>query len=557
MTTSAPWKSVPVYSGPLRARETTGATDDDLWAFRRLSGDGDRPWDLDQTTFERFQRLAGWLYYQNPLARRLCDVSTDMILGAGVNIDVEKAKADTVTTITPKTRGRKGATSPDGVSKVKELVSRFLDHPANEFDIRLPGLFTALNTVYGELFLPAFVSPANGDVALGYLEHHLVQDVIFNPNNRMEALAVIQRAPGPGKKPLWWNVIRAEQGTDTPMFPAHPDLGLNTGAVGQDPDAENPAAAKVPQEFTYAGELFYFRTNVIGPGRGRSALEPALDWLHAYDNFLFGDLRNANMQAAFVWDVTIEDADVITCQAKAGEIAKNPPRPGEVNIHNQKEKWEALSPNLNSASHTELGVQVKKVIGLAMGLPPHLIGAEDSTNRTTSVSADVPFLRRMEQKQRLLHYMVKTILDYQLDQKSHVGVLKDAMRPYPYRIVLPNLSAGEMVGMAEALYNITQSIIAAMENGVTSATDARRVWYAYGLQEADIPEGLADQIEQEREDGLLPDPVQIKKDELAMKAAGPPGLAGSGAPKTPGPVAGRVQRAKTSSGGPRAAQRGG
>jgi hypothetical protein len=540
MTTSAPWASVPVFYGDLHSRETAGATDADLYAFRRLSGDGDRPDSLDQGTFERFQRLSLWLYYQNPLARRLNDVPTDMVLGAGVNIDVEKVR---------------GKAKKNG-DRVKELITRFLEHPANEFEIRLPSLFTMLNTTVGELFLPVFASPENGDVAIGFLEHHLVQDVIWNPKNRMEAIAVIQRPPAPGEKPLWWNVIRAEQGVDKPEFPAHPSIkdrkkaATDREIVHTDENAENTSVSRAPQDYTYAGEIFYFKANVLGTGRGRSAIEPTLDWLHAYDNFLFGDLRNANMQAAFVWDVTIEDADVVTLKQRADEIRQNPPRPGEVNFHNQKEKWEALSPNLNAASHTDLGIQVKKIIGLALGLPPHLIGAENNTNRTSSISSDIPFLRRMEQKQKVLHFFVKTILDYQLDQKRHAGILKGAERPYPYRIVLPSLTAGEMVAVAEALANVTTAIIAAMESGVTSLADARRIWYAYGLQEADIPEGLEDQVKQERKDGLLPDPVQLKKDEMELKAKQP---AAPGAASASGRT---VVRAKTGQGAPRAAQRG-
>jgi hypothetical protein len=523
-------------SSTVLARETAGTTDSDIQAFRRITGEGDRPDGLDQTTFERYQRLALWLYYQNPLARRLMDVPTDMVLGAGVNIDVEKVQNVAV----------------KGSDDVKKQVTRFLEHPSNEFDVRLPGHFTMLNVGVGELFLPAFVAPQNGDVALGFLEHHLVQEVIFNPKNRMEALAVIQRAPDGTQKPLYWNVIRAEQGQDQPMFPKHPDLVGKKGSVDReivtDNEIDSPQMNRAPKGYIYAGEIFYFRANVLGTGRGRSAIEPTLDWLHAYDNFLFGDLRNAGMQAAFIWDVEITGADHVTLTKRANEIRQNPPRPGEVNFHNEKEKWQALSPNLNAASHTDLGVQVKKIIGLALGLPPHLIGAENDTTRTSSVSSDTPFVRRMEQKQKVLHYFVKTILDYQLDQKVYAGMLK-AERPYPYRVVLPSLTAGEIVALAESMLNITSALETAMAQGITSLADARRLWYALGVQEADIPEGLAKQVEEERKAGLLSDPVALKKEEMALKAAGP-----AGPPGADGKA--RTLRAKTKQGGPSAASRG-
>jgi hypothetical protein len=395
-------------------------------------------------------------------------------LGGGVNVDLEK--------------NRYGDNS---AQEVKDLIDRFLEHPLVEFDLRLTGMFTLLANVLGELFIPVFVAPENGDVALGFLEYHQVREVVFNPHNRMEAIGVVQVPPGGGQQPIWWNVIRAEQGQDTPMFPKHPGF--------------SPKEPAVPEGYTYGGEIMYFRTNTLGSGRGRSSLEPCLDWLHAYDQFLFGDLRNANLQAAFVWDVEIQDATESELERRAEEIRLNPPRPGEVNFHNQREKWQALSPNLNASSHAQLGSQVKRVIGLALGLPSHLIGAEEGVNRTTSMSSDMPMVRRMERLQRLLRHVVKTIVDYQLDQKVHANLLSHP-RPYPYRIVLPQLTSGEIAAQAEALLNITNAVTAAMQNRVVGVEEARRVWYAYGLTEPDVPRELGEQVEEDIKNGFLPDP---------------------------------------------------
>lgn len=506
---NTPWDDVDIYNGPLfHVRESAGTTDDDLWAFRRLTGQ-DRPDQLDEGAYDKYQRLSSWLYYQNPLARRLCDVVTDMCLGGGIKVEVDQSKTKDV-----------------GVRKVKEFIDRFRTSPVNEFDIRLPGLFTQLSTVNGELFLPVFVNPTNGDLALGYLENHLVSKVEFDPVNRMKAIGVVQPPAIIGEKPIWWNVVQAEDNGEEVIYPPHPSF---------ERDIE---IRRAPVDYVYGGELLYFKTNVLGSGRGRSALEPALDWLHAYDNFLFGDLRNANLQAAFVWDVSITGATGPELKAKRDEIMKNPPRPGEVNIHNEKEIWQALSPNLNAADHTELGIQVKKVIGLSVGLPPHLIGAENDTNRTSSVSSDVPFIRRMEQRQQLLMYLVGVIYDYQLDQKKHSQLLSGVERPYPYRLVPPKLNANELVGQAEALYNITQSILDSTRNRITSLNDGRRIWYNYGLSEVDIPDDIEEQIESEIKSGKLPDIVKNEQEEVKAKAK----------QAKDGSVAGRGLRAKSISG---------
>jgi hypothetical protein len=508
---SNPWDNIPLYNGPLRVTESAGSTDNDLWAFRRLTG-MDRPDDLDETTYNRYQKLASWLYYQNPLARRLCDVLTDMALGGGISVEVDEQSAKT----------------DANAEKVDECIKRFLGNPANEFQLRLPGMYTKLAAVNGELFIPVFVAPQNGDAVLGLLENSMVREVRFNPSNPMEAIGVVQSPPKASEPPIWWNVIRATYGENGVEYPPHPIFD----------DEEKVDVKRTPDGYQYGGELFYFRTNVLGEGRGRSALEPALDWLHAYDNFLFGDLRNANLQAAFVWDVKITGATHSDLTLRAEDIKKNPPRPGEVNFHNETEEWQALSPNLNAGDHSVLGLQVKKLIGMAMGLPSHLIGAEDQTNRTTSVSSDVPFLRRMEQRQRLLSCMVSTILDYQLHQKRHAQILKWDDKPFPYRIVLPSLNAVEMVGQAEALYNITQALLDATKSKFTSLAEARRVWYSYGLSESDVPDNIEEQINTEIKSGMLADEVANAKTELEAKTK----------PSDNGSVAKRGLRAKSVSG---------
>ncbi len=144
--------------------------------------------------------------------------------------------------------------------------------------------------------------------------------------------------------------------------------------------------------------------------------------------------------------------------------------------------------------------------------------------------------------------MLRTFCDYQLDQKKHLGLLTgDVTRPYPYRVVLPPVTLGNVVALAEALYNITNSLIEAKNEGVTSQADAQRIWYAYGLQESGAPETLNAQIEAEREAGLLIDPVKMAEDAATYSAANPDSTGGGA----------RVARAKsTTKGAPTSRQRG-
>jgi len=114
----------------------------------------------------------------------------------------------------------------------------------------------------------------------------------------------------------------------------------------------------------------------------------------------------------------------------------------------------------------------------------------------------------MERRQNLLSYVVRTIIDYQIDQKRHKQ-LADVTRPYPYRIVPPSLTAGELLSLAEGLYNVTQAVLDMVARGGISMQEARRTWYAYGLQEQDMPDNLNEQIQDEIEQGVIRDPLEV------------------------------------------------
>ena len=451
------WSNIPVRlaetTRPAATRESL-AHDEDDWMYRRLSGQ-DRVGDLDHTTRARFQRLARWLYHSNPLARRVCDLPVDYLLGGGVGFQ---------TTI-------EGAAG----EALKGAIERFWEHPQNRFAERLPLWFTEYSEVFGELFLPAFINRQSGDVALGYLAPEQINEVWWNPDNALEATAAVQLPVEPGGKPVFWSVIRGQPGDGAASYPPHPDLAAGAERFRQAPDFD-------PERHEWGGALFYFRANGLATGRGRSALEPMLDWVHAYDQFLFGDLRNANLQGAFVWDVECEGLDGAALQRKADEIRKNPPRPGEVRVHNSSEKWQAITPRLHGEDHAGLGTQVKRVIGIGAGLPSHLVGAEDDVNRATAESSSLPFLRRMERRQERLRDLIETLVDYQLDQRGHVHGTRSGLpgRPYAYETVLPEVCVEDGLHAADCLAKLADGLGAAVRNGFLSKDEARRIWRVRG-----------------------------------------------------------------------------
>lgn len=297
-------------------------------------------------------------YDSNPLARRIIEMTKNFILGEGIYFEAEN-------------------------KEVQNVLEEFWYDDINNWPIKQHERILEL-CLYGELFIPVSVNPRNGAVTLGHIDPYFVVRVIPDLNNP----TVIDRIEA---QIVPWDVERRE-----------------FKVIRKDRDPFSPTYGKL------SGEVFVFMINkTCNQLRGTSDLLPILDWLDAYDQFLFNRLERESFINNFVWDVTLEGAD-------AEEIenfvkALQPPSPGTVRAHNERVKWEVIAPDLESGDAQKEAALIRAHILAGAGFPPHYF-SDFSGVRATAYEAYFPTEKNLVARQKLVKAFIEYIFQFVIDQ---------------------------------------------------------------------------------------------------------------------------------------------
>lgn len=423
----APEEAKPAPEAPKPLREAAGATvdaDDDQW--RRLTGDGQR--DLAPMTQDRMQRLAHYQWETNLLANRLIELPVAYLLAGGVRLTIEDEDAQAV-------------------------LNRHWDDGLNAWDLKLPKRAREL-ALFGEQCFPCFRDENTGFVRLGYLDPALIGTVVMDPENREQPIGVVTKRDKQGNSKRYRIIVNVPE------------------------TAFAVRTQEIRATFT-DGECFFYRVNDLSSStRGRSDLLAQIDWLDAYDQFLFGELDGAAFRRAFVWDVTVTGASPEEITEKAKKITA--PKPGSVRVHNESEAWEAKAPDLQAADSAE-GARLfrNQVLGGAT-LPEHWYGGGGDVNRSTGESMSEPTEKVLLMRQRVLGYMLTDIGRYVV--RSAWGALdrelstEEADKLGTLAAAWPEMTNKDITKYASSLGQIVAAIAGLLEEGlVTRATALRMV----------------------------------------------------------------------------------
>lgn len=416
--------SAPQADEPLR--EAAGATidhDEDQW--RRLSGDGNR--DLAPMTQDRMQRLAHFVWESNLLANRLIELPVAYLLSQGVRLQVDDAKA-------------------------QAALDRHWKDGLNAWDLKLPKRVREL-ALFGEQCWPVFRSEANGFVRLGYLDPALIETVVTDPDNREQPIGIVTKRDRRGQARRYRVIVNVPEAAFTQR------------------------TQEIRATFT-TGDCFYFRVNDLSSAtRGRSDLLAQLDWLDAYDQFLFGEVDRSTAARAFIWDVTLTGASPDEVRERASKIT--PPRPNSVRVHNDSEKWEAVAPSLNSYDAANNAKLIRNHMLGGATVPEHWYGGASDVNRATGDSMAEPTEKVLEMRQTLLGYMLCEVGSYVI--RSAWGALDRELRDEEVAIldsllcVWPQMTNKDTTKYAAALQQVTAACAQALAEGLISRLTALRL----------------------------------------------------------------------------------
>lgn len=313
-------------------------------------------------------------------------------------------------------------------------VRAFWGDPVNQMDIRF-----------------------EGRVRLGYVSPRLIEEVVMDPDNCALALGVVLRPAEPVGAGRRGRRIRT--------------------ALGGDPRAYLSAAARRERARFTDGEAFLFQINKASDAaRGASDLLAAIDWIDAYERFVFDAVERARLQNSFIYDVTLKGAGP---EQIADWLAENgvAPRPSSVRVHNEKEHWQAVSPDLKGGESGVQGV-AKMVRGLLLGgagIPSHWFAQGEDVNRASAESMDQPTLKKMTRRQRAVRHVLQAMADRQLEEARRAGALPEEALRAGVSPVLPEISVRDAEKLSQALSRVSEALATATARGWMSDAAAGRL----------------------------------------------------------------------------------
>ena len=386
--------------------------DADDWQYRKLtSGARLQRRDLTPLQQDRMLEVTWYLWEQNPFARRLVTLMTDLIIGDGVTVEA----AD---------------------ERIQEVIDRTWNHRINQFTTRIREFHNFLSLT-GELILPVTQNTISGRPVFGFIDPYQVKDVepvegnILIPN----VLILKDQNGKPGER---LKIVR-----------------------------ENPETGNLE------GEVFYFAINKLPNSlRGRSDLLPLADWLDLYDQYLFAEVERLQLLSAFVWDYTIKGADDKKIKDKLAGFPV--PKPGTVFGHNDNESLEARTPDLKAQDRSEVASMLRKHIGGSMGFPATYLGDTDSNRATIEGQNDV-MLKTPSARQKEFRTLIDLMVRFAIQGATgkNPALFRDAA--VDYRIVMPEIGSKDIARAATALSQVVAANDTAITNKTLSRQTAMAI----------------------------------------------------------------------------------
>ncbi len=415
--------------------KATNGLEEDRW-FRRLSDNWYQK-DVIPATYLEIHNACYEAYNANPLAFAIIELTTSFVLGEGITVSANH-------------------------TRVQAVIDAFWDHPENRMDERVYSLCTEL-ALYGEQFIHFFVNQYDGSVVIRQIDPSLIDQIETDPEDIEKPLRYHRRPIG--------QVMNATSG-DPPNF--DPTKPMDTQG----------------QWFIAGKEVLQIAINKVSNAkRGKSDLATLLPWLRRYKDWLTDRVRINKFKAAFLWDVTLTNADKKTIDRKKMEYTY-PPEPGSVIIHNEAEKWAAVEPKINANEASEDGRAIKLMVAVGAALPEHYLSDGDNGNRATAAEMSLPTLLKFKRRQRVVKYMLTCILDRVIKEAVKAGKLGSSIDT-SYAITFPAIESGEHVTLAQAVNQLVQALTSAKAQGWVSDETAMKIMFEFAGEEIDIHEELA------------------------------------------------------------------
>ena len=415
---------------PVREAAAVQGDRDDAGGWRRLSGDGlasinER--DLEPMAQDRMQKLAEYLWQSNLLANRLVELPLAYLLAEGVALQCVD-------------------------DEHQALLNAFWSDPINNWPMKLEQRVRALGLL-GEQCYIANVREGDGFVRLGYLDPRQIATVVNDPDNPEQPIGVVTKRDNRGRQYKYRVIV-----------------------LGEDAELFSERTQRIRAEDFSDGEVLLFQLNKFPNGsRGRSDLLGQMDWLDAYDDFLFSELDRIDYLRRFVWDVTMTGADDAAVKKYEKEFV--PPGPNSVFVHNDQVKLEPKTPGLQAADTSQSARLLRNHVLGGATVPEHWFGGGGDVNRASASEMGEPTFKMYSMRQGFLKRMLEEIGRYVLWCTARTrGEKPDwATDEWQVTAVFPELLNRDITKFASAMQAVTAAVIQMIEAGLLTEETSLKI----------------------------------------------------------------------------------
>ncbi len=297
------------------------------------------------------------IYLENPLARRIVALTTQYVIGRGVNIQADDPEA-------------------------QRFLQSFYDHPLNRLRYRIGDWCDEL-TRSGNLFL-RLSSDAAGMTFVRALPASLIQKINTAECDAENALSYEIRCPN----------MDGLGGTET--IPAS--------------DRANP---------TLEDAIFQVAINrPVGTVWGNSDLSPVLKWIRRYSAWLEDRARLNRYRNSFLFIVKSRLSSESQRLARQKTLNAAPPTPGSILVTTENEEWGVIAPRLESQEAGEDGLALKKMIAVGAGIPLHFLAEQESENKASAEAAGSAAYRGLSMRQQFFHDALSELMSHVLTRAA-------------------------------------------------------------------------------------------------------------------------------------------
>ena len=421
------WLTRQVFGGEIRRQVRGALAEAETDAVFRL---GSRRWlseARERLDYDREEVLEQALktWRANPLARRIVELTSQYVVGGGIQISSPHAR-------------------------VHAFLQRWWNHPLNQMPQRVFEWCDEL-TRSGELFVLLSTDAAGMSYARA-VPAAQIDRVETAKNDLQQELAYVQKS---------------ENGLDETRWNAYNPAQDNRGADGR-----------------FETVMLHYAVNrPAGAVRGESDLAPLLRWLNRYSAWLEDRARLNRYRNAFLYVVKARYASEAERLARQSALNAVPPSPGSILVTDESESWDVIHPRLEADDANADGLALKKMIAAGAGLPMHFLAEPESATRTTAEAAGGPTFRRFQQRQEFFLWLMRDLAGAALRRRARLD--RNLSAEAEINVQGADLSGRDNAALAVAAATVIGSFAQLYSHGLIEGAELLRLAYRFAGEKAD------------------------------------------------------------------------